>query len=510
MRGFQFKIDSLKRQLLLGIFLGIIILIALLEISQYYSLRNNLYASKFQLLESRLHNININELIKTDNEETLKKKAESLVDSMVDINVGISIIDDKYKLLVDSEEKSRSNYIKRLLPGDIQNFSKGGPLPVLLSDKYKALITTEGILEKKLIVNNSLGARYMILICKLGELNKSSGLIQLSTPLVSEDNIIKVQVIWCIAIAICAFTLMAIILAKFISFSLNPLNKITSDFIKINDNRLNTRIEMDVHQIEIKRLINEFNGMLERIEDSFGNEKAIAYKMRKFVSDASHELRTPLTSIQGFSQLLSTGEISTETDKKIALDSITNESKRLTRLINNLLLLTKLDYKANTEKMPENIKKIVDELDKQLRFIAGPREFNIYTEDVWINSNSDQIKQIFINLINNASKHTDEDKGRISIELKNVFLNEVGYGAIIISDNGTGIPKEKLNMIFDRFYRIESHRSRKNGGFGLGLSIVKSIVDENDGKIEVESEESLGSKFTIYFKAIDVSKETLS
>lgn len=510
MKGFQFKIDSLKRQLLLGIFLGIIIIITLLEISQYYSLKNNLYSSKFQLLESRLHNINIDKVVNIDTEEKLKKNAENLMNLMVDVNVGISIIDSNGKLLVDSEDKVRSNYIYHLLPGRIQNKSQYGPLPKLSSNNYRMLISTAGVLEKKLITNNSSGERYMLLICKLGNLSKSSGLIQLSTSLVTEDNIIKEQLLWYIAIAMGVLILMTIILSRFISFSLSPLNRITSSIMKINDNKLNTRIEMDVNQIEIRKLINEFNGMLDRIEDSFNNEKAIANKMRKFVSDAAHELRTPLTSIQGFSQLLSTGEISLESDKKIALESITNESTRLTRLINNLLLLTKLDYKASIEKGPVNIKNIVKELDKQIKFIAGAREINISSEDVWISSNSDQIKQIFINLINNASQHTDEVNGKISIILKKVILNEVAYGTIIISDNGTGIPKEKLNMIFDRFYRVESHRSRKNGGFGLGLSIVKSIVDENHGKIEVESDERLGSKFTVYFKAIDVSKETLS
>jgi two-component system OmpR family sensor kinase len=232
--------------------------------------------------------------------------------------------------------------------------------------------------------------------------------------------------------------------------------------------------------------------------------------MRKFVSDASHELRTPLTSIQGFSQLLSNGDIESEEDKKIALDSITDESKRLTRLLNNLLLLTRLDYKIKIHKKPENIREIIDEIYQQLKYISGLRELNVHTEDVWVNSNSDQIKQIFINLVNNASQHTDKDHGKISIVLKNAVINEIRYGVIIVSDNGIGIPEEKLSKIFDRFYRVESHRSRKNGGFGLGLSIVKSIVDENDGKIQVESQVGHGSKFTIYFKAIDVSKEILS
>lgn len=510
MKKVQFKITSLKKQLLIGIFSVIVILIALLEISQYYSLKNNLYANKFQLLESRLHNIGIDRLKQLNNQDALNKNSESLIDSMIDLDVGVSIFDSNGELLTDSEKNARSSLTNRLLPDEVQNFSSTNQLPQMSSDRYKELLSFEGILEKNLVVTNYSGTRYMIIVCKLGDISDSSGLLQLSTPLTSVDNIIYTQLKWDISITMIIITIIVIIISKFISFSLRPLNTITSAIVEINDNKLNTRIHMDVNQIEIKRLITEFNGMLERLAASFENEKNISDKMRKFVSDASHELRTPLTSIQGFSQLLSSGDVTDESDKIIALDSITNESKRMTRLLNNLLLLTKLDYKVTMEKKPENLKDIVNEMHNELKLLAGSRQLNIHVEDVWIKSNSDQIKQIFINLINNASQHTNKDIGEISIELKNVFFDEVKYAAVIISDNGTGIPEEKLDKIFDRFYRVESHRSRKYGGFGLGLSIVKSIVDENDGTIKVESELNHGSKFTMYFKAIDYSQQILS
>ena len=155
MKKVQFKIASLKNQLLLGIFSVIIILIALLEISQYYSLKNNLYANKLQLLESRLHNVGIDTLKQLNNQDTLNKNTESLIDSMIDLDVGVSIIDSNGELLIDSEENARSNLTSRLLPNDVQNFSTPDPLPQMPSDKYKELITTEGILEKNLVVTNS-------------------------------------------------------------------------------------------------------------------------------------------------------------------------------------------------------------------------------------------------------------------------------------------------------------------------------------------------------------------
>lgn len=92
----------------------------------------------------------------------------------------------------------------------------------------------------------------------------------------------------------------------------------------------------------------------------------------------------------------------------------------------------------------------------------------------------------------------------------NINLAQVSYGTIIISDNGTGISEEKSDKIFDRFYRVDSHRPKKYGGFGLGLSIVKSIVDENNGKIQVESKVNQGSKFTIYLNAVDSHNNNFS
>lgn len=495
-------IDSLQKQLLSGIFCGMFLLIVVLELTQYYSMKNNLYEDKFQLLESRLHNIEIGVLKNTDSQQHLRENAQKLVELMVDRNVGISLVDGSGKVLMNSENSMKEVIGKRLLPNESQGYENGS-LPQFSTFQYLEWIHSQGLLEKKLIVRNAQGEKYMILISKLGVLSKSSGLIQLSTSLDSADSILKKQLLWYITIAFGVFLVTAFLLGRFISYSLDPLNKITSAMAKINEHKLSTRIETDIRQIEIKRLITEFNGMLERIEDSFSNEKAVAEKMRTFVSDAAHELRTPLTSIQGFSQLLCDGDIQEEGDKKLALNSISKESQRLSRLLNHLLQLTRLDYGAHVEKKPENLKNILHDLETQLALITEHRRLDIKVEDVWVYANSDQIKQVVINLVNNASQHTDKESGEVIIEVKNLFMNETKYGGVIVYDNGSGIPKEKMERIFDRFYKVDPHRSGKYGGFGLGLSIVKSIVDGHDGKVEVESEPQKGSKFAVYFKAID-------
>ncbi|MBU3182298.1 sensor histidine kinase [Clostridium psychrophilum] len=495
--------NSLKKQLLLGIFCGIIILIVLLDISQYYFLKKNLYESKIQLLESRLHNIYIYKLKDTNNEIALRANAQGLIDASIDMDVGISIIDQNGNVMVDSKSKGKTNYLKHLLLTEIPEFNKNEPLPKLSTYKYKELLKTKGGLDKNIIVNNILGTKYMVLVCKLGSLNKSYSLIQFSTSMKSIDNLIIMQLKWCFIISIILFAIMVVILRSFISFSLTPLERITFAMKKINEEKLNTRIEMLINQTEIQGLVTEFNCMLKRIETSFENEKNIARKMKKFVLDAEHELRTPLTSIQGFAEILKMGAAQDENDKALALDTIVRESKRMTRLVNKMLLLTRLDNKIYIEKKPENIKDIIIELKDELNFIVGLRTLKIYAkEDIWVNSNSDQIKQIIINLINNAAQHTDEEKGELTIILRRKLIDNIKCAVIIVSDNGIGISKNKLDKIFYRFYRVETHRSRKSGNFGLGLSIIKSIVDEYGGKIEVESEINCGSKFSVILKAI--------
>lgn len=177
------------------------------------------------------------------------------------------------------------------------------------------------------------------------------------------------------------------------------------------------------------------------------------------------------------------------------------ESERLTKLVNDLLILTKLDQKPIVERKLENVNELVLEIQPQLKILSQNRvlklELNDNTQAI---INRDQIKQVIFNLTQNAVLHTDKDNGIITISTGNAKLNDENYTILRVSDNGTGIPKKHLTKIFDRLFRSETHRSREHGGYGLGLSIVKSIVDNNEGKIQVESEETIGTTFIVYMK----------
>jgi len=223
--------------------------------------------------------------------------------------------------------------------------------------------------------------------------------------------------------------------------------------------------------------------------------------MRRFVSDASHELRTPLTSIHGFVEVLLRGSAKNENQLYLALNSILIESERMTNLVNDLLLLNRLDNNPEEDKHLEKISDIIEEVYPQLNILSETRKIELnLKDDIYVYVNRNKIKQVIFNLVQNAVRHTDEKKGCITISTDNATESSKGYMVLKVEDNGTGITEEHLGKIFDRFFRSEEHRARKNGGYGLGLSIVKSIVDAHGGKIDVRSEVGVGTTFYIFLK----------
>ena len=121
-------------------------------------------------------------------------------------------------------------------------------------------------------------------------------------------------------------------------------------------------------------------------------------------------------------------------------------------------------------------------------------------DNIKVNINRDQIKQVIFNITQNAVLHTDKNNGIITISTDVEKLKDENFAVLKITDNGTGIPEKHIGKIYDRFFRSESHRSREHGGYGLGLSIVKSIIDSNNGEIHVESEVGIGTTFSVYLK----------
>jgi signal transduction histidine kinase len=280
--------------------------------------------------------------------------------------------------------------------------------------------------------------------------------------------------------------------------ALIPLATVTrtaSEITRADD--LSRRIpEFGKNSDEVGRLIKAFNQTLERLEELFLSQ-------RRFIADVGHELRTPLTVIKGNADLMRRMNVM---DKE-SLGSIENEIDRLTRMVDDLLLLAK----AEAGKLPlaNNIVEldtIMLEVCEEAMILANKqKEIRIGEIDqVLVCGDQDRLKQVILNLVSNAVLYTQ--KGGI-IELR--LGKRITSAYLVVEDNGPGIPEEDLPRIFERFYRGEKSRARSHQedgkGFGLGLSIAYWIIHNHGGKIEVESKVGEGTTFTIWLPLADGS-----
>lgn len=267
-----------------------------------------------------------------------------------------------------------------------------------------------------------------------------------------------------------------------------PVEKLTK-FIKGMPKDKLQKCDIDSKD-EIGELVVAFNELIDRVAE-------LEEKRRAFVSDASHELKTPLSIIK----LLSDSLIQTENpDPQFLREFLTDmndEVERLTRIIQRLLDLTKMDQShTNMNIEVASVSVLVEEVCEKLTPLAENKQINfIFTrpeDDLMMPVDRDSLTEAIYNIADNSIKYT-ENGGTVKIEL----LRDLGNILIRITDSGIGIPKEEIQKIFDRFYRVDKARARDTGGTGLGLSIALDAVKLHGGYIEVSSEEEKGSTFTI-------------
>lgn len=215
-------------------------------------------------------------------------------------------------------------------------------------------------------------------------------------------------------------------------------------------------------------------------------------KMRKeFVANVSHELKTPITTIKSYTETLMIDDVD-EAYKKKFLTVIDEECDRMSRLVSDLLQLSNIDYKKtkwNKEKL--YINEIIEDIISKLKIMANEKNISMTfnsDKNYYTYADKDGLIQVFQNIIINSIKYT-ENNGYVKVNM----TKEDPYVVIEIIDNGIGIPKEDIDRVFDRFYRVEKGRSRDLGGTGLGLSIAKEIIEAFDGKIQIESENLTGT-----------------
>lgn len=213
---------------------------------------------------------------------------------------------------------------------------------------------------------------------------------------------------------------------------------------------------------------------------------------KRLTSDISHELRTPLTSIQTYLEAMIDGIWEPSEERLI---SVNEEVIRISHLVNQLKNLAKFDSEESKLDISEvDLKQLVKNIIYNNESYALEKNININSslEDIRAFIDKEKISQVIINLISNAIRYTNNN-GEIFIKLYKVE----DFIKISVKDNGIGIPKESVDYIFERFYRVDKSRCRNTGGTGVGLTICKSIIDLHGGNIEVKSELNIGSEFII-------------
>ena len=378
---------------------------------------------------------------------------------------------------------------------DLQTNERYSP-PQLPADTYQSILN--GVKGRKppeyQVVKDKTGSEQLVVFLPAGSPGHPNGLLQMGRDTGSLQDVILRQLVTFTALALLAMAGGLLLYLPILRKTLNPLNNMVDAVERTDAGNLAERFPAQQGQQEIDRLAESFNGMLERLETSFQAERESKEQMSRFIADASHELRTPLTSIHGFLEVLLRGAANQPEQLEAALRSMHGESNRMKKLIEDLLLLAKLDRAPELQLQEVHPEALVREMQPHLEILAGERfvSFDL-EEDIRCVGDPDKLKQVVLNLFHNAVQHTDSKQGKIEVSL------EVHEKKVVLTfrDNGSGIPAEHLPHLFERFYRSDRSRSRKYGGSGLGLSITESIVEAHGGTIGVESTVGEGSTFRV-------------
>lgn len=343
------------------------------------------------------------------------------------------------------------------------------------------------------IARDAQGIRKLIVLQPI-EAGGGRGLVQVAVDVQPMTDLLVRQLAIFVSIAAAALALGLLGLLPVLRRTLTPLSRLVDTLGRIDAGRLSVRVPERQGQVEIDRLSSSFNDMLRRLERAFESEREAKERMRRFVADASHELRTPMTSIHGFLEVLLRGAAGDAAQLERALVSMRGESERINKLVEDLLTLAKLDQAPSVAPERGDLAELLRGMEPQLRLLCGERSLLLQASGgCACTFAADQMKQVVLNLFQNAVQHTPSAGGRIRVAAERTEAEAV----LVVEDNGPGIPPEHLPRIFDRFYRIDSSRARKAGGSGLGLAISRSIVESFGGTIEAESEAGRGALFRI-------------
>jgi two-component system OmpR family sensor kinase len=287
-----------------------------------------------------------------------------------------------------------------------------------------------------------------------------------------------------------------------IRLGLRPLERMGRVANEIAHGDLTRRVSPDNQRTEVGRLGSSLNEMLVQIEQAFADRSESEDRLRRFLSDASHELRTPLASIRGYAELFRLGAASEPDELERAMARIEAEAARMGVLVENLLLLARLDELPEMKLVPVDLRELAEHAAQDTRAVAPDREVS-FTADgpARVLADPEQLRQVLANLTRNAVIHTPAETA-IEISLR----CEGDCAVLEVRDHGPGLPADAGDQVFERFWRTERGRSRGRGGSGLGLAIVKAIMQAHRGEVHAVNAPDGGAVFRVTLPLIQSSR----
>jgi two-component system OmpR family sensor kinase len=288
-----------------------------------------------------------------------------------------------------------------------------------------------------------------------------------------------------------------------VRLGLRPLDAIGDTAAAIAAGDLSQRVERAEERTEVGRLGLSLNAMLGQIETAFRARESSERRLRRFVADASHELRTPLTAIRAYAELFGRGASQRPADLERSMSGISRESERMSLLVDDLLLLARLDDGRPLEQIPVELDEVVGEAAETAHAVEPERPITVATERAVVIGDRVRLRQIVDNLLSNVRSHTPQGTP-VTVSL----ARRDGVAEVEVSDDGPGLDEEHLAHVFERFYRADPSRARASGGVGLGLSIVAAVAEAHGGSVSVRSEPGAGATFTIALPLAETDGDT--
>lgn len=353
------------------------------------------------------------------------------------------------------------------------------------------------------VSSSSHEVQWRVLVTSLAD---GSGQVVVAAPTGDVNGTVHRLVLLNLGVSVVVLILSGGLAYLLVSRSLRPLVAVENTAEAIAAGDLSQRVPELDPRTEVGRVSGALNSMLDQVEVAFeaqraseGQARASEQRMRRFIADASHELRTPLTSIRGFAELYRQGAVSGRAEVDRVMRRVEDEAARMGLLVEELLLLARLDQQRPLETFPVDLLVVASDAVHDAQAVAPDRAISLDVNGdapAVVVGDDARLRQVFANLLTNALVHTPAGTP-VMVRLQ----ADDEHVAVEVTDTGPGMDQEQASRVFERFYRADPSRTRASGGYGLGLSIVAALVAAHGGTVGVTSAPGEGATFRVVLPA---------